>query len=174
MTAESALERGEEENVSTGKQFMISTKENSDHKWQNMPTVVGCLEVPSVPDFQPHAKFIARPVEGRLDIFQACLEKFDALQLRSDFANACDSVVPSTCCCGLFPDEDDTIRNVSALLASGWGKNTNRLLKHEQSNFQVDVFLWSWHNVTGKTETIILLIRFLVPSLKTDLRTGSS
>jgi hypothetical protein len=47
----------EQEPVPLGKQYMISTRENSDYKWQNMPDVIGCLEIPCVPDFQPHGEY---------------------------------------------------------------------------------------------------------------------
>jgi hypothetical protein len=126
--------------------------------------------IPCVPDF---CEYTARAVEQHTTLFQHCLLKFDALDLRLDFATACDAVPRATFCCGLLPDDEQTILDTKTSLEAGWVKNTNRILKRKLYTFQVDVFMWGWHNALGKAEINIMLIRFMAPHLKKEGPRGS-
>jgi hypothetical protein len=86
--------------------------------------------------------------------WQLPLRKFEYLTQLSRVIVAC------RCCCGLIPDDDATIKDLIPVLNGGWIKNVNKRLSDGNAGFKLDVFLWQWHNVSGKSETNILLIRF--------------
>jgi hypothetical protein len=65
-----------------------------------------------------------------------------------------------SCCCGLIPDDDATIKDLIPALNKGWIRKVNKQLAEGEKGFKLDVFLWQWSNVSGKSETNILLIRF--------------
>jgi hypothetical protein len=60
----------------------------------------------------------------------------------------------------LIPDDDATIKDLIPALNRGWIKSVNKHLSEGKAGFKLDVFLWQWNNVSGKSETNILLIRF--------------
>jgi len=150
----------EEENVPQYKRYMISTRGNSEYKWQAAPHVIGALEVPSDPYFNLSGDFTVRHVSGKEDAFDKALDDWRGMSLKSDFQKAAENGPKETCCCGALPDDDETIKCLVPALNKGWVKRTNTRLLDEQKHFTLDVFLWQWHNATGKSETNILLIRF--------------
>ena len=151
---------GESEDVPPGKKFMISTRENSDYKWQDKG-VVGALEIPSEPDLQLRGEYIPRHVKGKEELFEQALEFWNERKWREGFISACENVPKATFCCGLLPDDDQTIKDIRKKLTKGWVKAMNQILRAERKDFVMDVHTWSWHNATGKSLTLILLVRFL-------------
>ena len=95
-------------------------------------------------------------------IYISCLKLWKEMKLEKEFRNACASVPPYTTCCGLVQDDDQTIQETAMALNRGWIKDVNQRLKAKKVPFKLDVFVWSWHNATGKAKTSILLIRFLM------------
>ena len=150
----------EQEEVPEGKKYMISTRENSEYKWQNDPHVIGALEVPSQPDLKVHDHYSSRCVNGKEEAFDDAMEVWEDWKLKEEFVKACDNVPVATCCCGLIQNDDKTIKNLVPSLNNGWIKATNQKLAGENMGFKLDVFIWTWHNAVGKAETNILLIRF--------------
>jgi len=152
----------EQEEVPKGKKYMISTRDNSEYRWQDDPKVFGALEVPSEPDFVPDGDLVARFVTDREEEMDKAVEVFDAMELRDEFVKACEGVVKQTCCCGLIPDDDSTLKETARVLRNGWVKSVNKRLGTKgEDAFRIDIFVWNWHNATGKAETNILLIRFI-------------
>jgi hypothetical protein len=156
----------EQEEVPKGKKYMISTRGNSEYKWQDSPHVIGALEVDSEMGFQPGNPLKSRSVLSREEDFDKTQEVWDEMKLRDEFIKACEGGPKSTCCCGLIPDDDSTIKDLGPVLTRGWIKSVNKRLAKREEKFKIDVFVWNWHNPTGKAETNILLIRFLDRSIK--------
>ena len=151
---------GESEDVPAGKKYMISTRENSDYKWQDKG-VVGALEIPSEPDLELRGEYTPRHVQGKEELFDQALEFWNERKWREGFIEACENVPKATFCCGLLPDDDQTIKDMQSKLKKGWIKAMNQILRAERKDFTMDVYVWQWHNATGKSLTLILLIRFL-------------
>ena len=156
----------EQEEVPKDKKYMISTRLNSVYRWQDGPNVIGALEVHSEPDFQPREHLESQSVPGRQDDLDKTQKVWDEMKLRDEFVAACEGIPKSTCCCGLIPDDDSTMKEVARVLTRGWIKSVNKRLAKREENFQIDIFVWQWHNATGKAETKILLLRFLDRSPK--------
>jgi hypothetical protein len=151
----------EQEEVPKGKKYMISTRGNSEYRWQDSPQVIGALEVQSEPDFKPQENLKSRCVPERGDDFDNTQAVWDEMKLRDEFVQACEGIPMVTCCCGIIPDDDSSIKEFALVLERGWIKSVNRRLGKREEKFKIDAFVWNWHNATGKAETNILLIRFL-------------
>lgn len=143
---------------------LFATKDNSAFKWQRARGVIGCLEVPSEPTFRFQDPLVPHRVRGRDEIFDEALQAWKDLKLRDDFVKACEKLPSEMCCCGLLSDQDATKRRFVYLLNEGWCKRTNKKLLHNKSGLKVDTFLWNWQNASGKSESNILLIRFIQTS----------
>lgn len=151
----------EQEEVPKGKKYMISTRENSAYRWQDGPHVIGALEVHSEPEFTPQEHLEAHCTLAREEDFDKTQEVWEEMNLRDEFVEACEGIPRATCCCGIIPDDDSTIKELARILKRGWIKSVNKRLAQREEKFKIDVFVWNWHNATGKAETNILLIRFL-------------
>eukprot|EP00566_Odontella_aurita_P017241 CAMPEP_0113556984 /NCGR_PEP_ID=MMETSP0015_2-20120614/17547_1 /TAXON_ID=2838 /ORGANISM="Odontella" /LENGTH=273 /DNA_ID=CAMNT_0000458375 /DNA_START=134 /DNA_END=955 /DNA_ORIENTATION=- /assembly_acc=CAM_ASM_000160 len=152
----------------TKRMFHPSTRDNSMHKWQTRAGIVGSLEVPSEPifdylgDLKPIQGIIQKSddkEEAYISSFNRALVAWEDLDLNRSFVSACKSMPVSTTCCGLFSDEDKTMRDLVPYLNSTWSGHASERM--ESSGFAVDCFLWTWNNLQGKSETLVLLIRFL-------------
>jgi len=149
------------EAVPEEKKFHISTRFNSDYKWQTSPEIIGCLEVPSEPALLLDAKYIPRPVLSvSRDAFDYCLEIWEEWNLKDSFLQACEDAPKVTCCCGLLANDDATIQAMVPYLNKTWIREINQRLLRDNKGFKLDCYIWNWHNATGKAETNILLIRF--------------
>jgi len=152
----------EEENVPKAKKFMISTRDNSEYKWQDDPNVIGALEIPSEPVLNVRAaQYTSRPVAGKEELLDEALELWGEWKLKDEFVAAALAIPEEYCCCGLLMDPDETIRQIVPQLNKGWIHNVNERLKGDRAGFHLDAYLWTWHNATGKSETTILLLRFI-------------
>jgi hypothetical protein len=127
--------------------------------------VIGAYEVPTEPALDLHAPLQALSVEGkpedsaREERWKEAQELWHDLKLRQSFVEAADGVPVETCCCGLCTDDTETLKKLIPHLNDTWCKHVNeKLLK--QHNLRVDCFLWHWTNISGSTETRVLLIRF--------------
>jgi hypothetical protein len=109
----------EQEEVPKGKQYMISTRENSRYRWQDGPNVIGALEVHSEPDFNPTEHLKSKCAPEREEDFDKTQEVWDEMKLRDEFVEACEGIPKSTCCCGLIPDDDSTIKELARVLTRG-------------------------------------------------------
>lgn len=167
---------GEREEVPAAKQNMISTRDNSDYKWQNGNgrSVLGALEVPCEPDLDIRGELTARYVTGHEADFDNALEWWNENKLRKQFIKACESVPQASFCCGLLPDQDEWIKNIQKQLTKGWVKATNQKLRSERKEFFIDVYIWNWHNATGKSVTNIILVRFHESKRQSLIKNGSS
>mmetsp|Transcript_17255 Transcript_17255/g.47188 ORF Transcript_17255/g.47188 Transcript_17255/m.47188 type:complete len:201 (+) Transcript_17255:142-744(+) len=153
---------------------VISTRDNSDYKWQQQRSVIGALEVPSEPDLDFSGELLPRYVKGSESAFDDALEIWNEQKLRKQFIKACKNVPPASFCCGMLTDKDAWIKNIQKSLTKGWVKATNQKFRSEQKLFMLDVFIWNWHNATGKSKTSILLIRFHESKRQSLLKNGSS
>jgi hypothetical protein len=138
--------------------FKSSTKDNSDFKWKVDRSVVGALEVFTDPDLGLKAELIEHKIVGYDDEFQEYLKVWKDLKLKKEFITAFESIPPTTSCCGLITMQDQTIKHIVPLLNKGWVKSVNE--KVHDSGFKISIFVWKWSNLTGKSETVIPLIRF--------------
>lgn len=152
----------EREDVPRNKNFMISTRDNSDYKWQQgHPEIFGCLEVPSDPSLDVRGEYSSRPVKGKEDLLAEALRTWDEWKLKSELVKACNSIPPEYCCCGIMPDPDETLKKaIIPQLNKGWIRDVNTRLRDDRAGFKLNAYLWQWHNASGKSETNILLIRF--------------
>ena len=136
-----------------------STKTNSSFKWKVDKTVIGALEITSEPDLDVRATMIRRDIHGFESEMDKCYKIWKKLKLKNEFIEAFESIPPETTCCGLLTEQDETIKKNTVLLNKGWVKTTNEShLKKE--GFQISMFVWSWTNISGKSETVIPMIRF--------------
>jgi hypothetical protein len=142
------------------KKYAISTRLNSDYKWRTSADCLGCLEVPSEPDLLLDAEYTERVVAGNEDAYEYCMEIWKAWNMRVEFIKACHNAPNVTGCCGLLRDDDATIRAIVPELNGGWVRHLNARLRRENMGFQIDCYIWNWHNAIGKAETNILLVRF--------------
>lgn len=141
------------------RELRSSTKVNSEFKWKHDPSVVGALEILIDPYLDLNAKMILHEVLG----YERELEKYCKIwkkfKLRDEFVKAFESIPPETTCCGLCTEQDKTIKQNAILLKKGWVKSTNEnILKKE--GFRISFFVWCWTNISGKSETVIPMIRF--------------
>lgn len=151
----------EQEQVPAKKAYMFSTRDNSEYKWQTCKHVIGALEVPSDPSFQIDAEYAVRHVKDHEDAFDDAVQVWDDMKLRDELIRAVEGAPKEFLCCGLVPDDDGTIKKLVRTLNKGWIKDVNQRLHLGQFPFRIDAFLWQWHNATGKSETNILIIRFM-------------
>ncbi|KAG7355999.1 hypothetical protein IV203_000685 [Nitzschia inconspicua] len=141
------------------RESIFANRDNSDFKWQRSKHVVGALEVKSEPAFDPREDMMPRYKDGVQDTFEEALQAWEELKLQQSFIAACDVLPAEACCCGLVHDEDASIKEYIKLLNEKWVKTTaNKML--QSRGIKIDMFLWSWQNASGKSETNIMLIRF--------------
>lgn len=164
---------GEREEVPANKQNMISTRDNSEYKWQQARGVIGALEVPSVPVLEFDAEYTPRYVPRKEVLFDAALEVWHEEKLKAEFIKACKNVPPASFCCGLLPDQDQWMKNIIKSLNKGFIKATNQRFRAERKDVYLDIFNWNWHNATGKSTTNILLIRFFESKRQSIMDTKS-
>lgn len=107
---------------------------------------------------------VPQKVPGKEDLLEKALEVWKELRLRDDFVAACERLPMEMCCCGLLSDQDGTKRRFVMLLNEGWCKRANKKLNKRKAGLKVDCFLWNWQNASGKSESNILLIRFIQTS----------
>lgn len=137
----------------------ISTRGNAAFKWKADPTVVGALEVISIPALNPRAHLKEHVVPTVQTQYQECLEVFHHHKLHKSLVEALESIPPETKCCGMITDDHATIRNVVPLLNDGWAKTVTEKY-FESKGYRISCFVWTWSNVTGAAENVVLLIRF--------------
>jgi hypothetical protein len=159
---------GMDEREEPNRNLRISTRVNAAFKWKHDKSVVGGLEVKSVPLLDLHAKLEEKKVLLLEDEFGECLKFWKELKLRKSFIEACESMPPATHCCGLVNDQDGTIKNWVTLLNAGWCKKVNEQINDLGYLYKVSCFVWSWSNASGKAETVVMMIRF--HSLNTSRR----
>ena len=147
----------EREHVPASKEFHISTRNNSEYKWQTSH-VVGALEIESEPDLNFRTMTAHLGTQHKVDEYLAAQKAFDDLGLRDSFVQAAEGVPFQRSCCGLIRDDVKMIRMLVPYLNETWVPHANELLK--SSGFRVDCFDWSWSHVIGQGETHIFLIRF--------------
>jgi hypothetical protein len=86
----------EQEAVPANKKYMISTRENSEYKWQTDPAIVGGLEVPSDPYFRLDGEYNSRPVPGKQHEFDRALQIWESMGLRQEFQKSAEAGPKST------------------------------------------------------------------------------
>ena len=139
----------------------MSTRENADFKWKQDETVIGALEIPKLPNLDIHAPaYMEKPVPTCKAEFTQALQIWKAVKGKQSFMQACDSIPPVTSCCGLIYNSDDTVKQLVPLLNKGWADKMNQKPELIEAGLTVSTFVWSWTNVMGEAETVILLIRF--------------
>jgi hypothetical protein len=141
-----------------GRDPIFATRATTDFKWQRPDLVVGALEVKSEPILKPRDDLLPRYKEGFDATFVYALQAWDDLKLRLSFIKACEDLPAEVCCCGFMQDNDASIRQYVSLLNEGWVKAVNKKL--QSRGLKIDIFLWTWQNASGKSETNLMLIRF--------------
>ena len=139
--------------------FKASTKVNSDFKWKTNRSVVGALEVVTDPDLDLRAKMIVHQIIGFEDEFMEFYRIWEDLKLRDKFIEAFENIAPETTCCGMVTSQDKTIKHNARILNLGWVKSMNEKIL-EKEGFRISVYVWHWSNISGKSETVIPMIRF--------------
>jgi hypothetical protein len=151
----------------------FSTRLNTSYKWKEDMTVIGALEVASEPRLDVRAKLTEKPQGERHSEFAECLRVWEELKLRKSFIEACESVSPSTSCCGLVQDHTQHVRDLACILNEGWAKAATKQVK--SLSFKISVFVWTWTNASGPGETVVMLIRFhSIGTLKLGLSGGGA
>ena len=163
-TAADPAQQQQQQHIPLNKHLQISTRLNSQYKWQSRD-VIGALEVPSEPYLNLRAsRYLERTstaAVGNDHDFQQALQLWNTLNLQADFVAAATSMSVETSCCGLVTDDDKTLHKLVPHLTRVWIPKVNeQLLAASSSNIRLDLYVWSWHNAMGKSETNILLIRF--------------
>lgn len=150
--------RIETENVPEDKRMHQSSRDNSNYKWLK-GNVVGALEVASEPDLDYNEDLVphAGETEDR-DAWVRAENAWETLKLQTSFVSACDGIPKETCFCGMVADDEETKKTLVKELNKSWVKEANEKLA--SYNTKVDVFLWVWHNISGKSESRVILIRF--------------
>mmetsp|Transcript_26013 Transcript_26013/g.39377 ORF Transcript_26013/g.39377 Transcript_26013/m.39377 type:complete len:176 (+) Transcript_26013:157-684(+) len=150
------------------KKWMPSTRDNSVDKWRTVrgkhkddpPTdTIGALEVQSEPFLNVEGTY--SPMMGSEeddDLWKKAQDAWDAEGLRSELITATAGLPVKMRCCGLIRDEDQRIKDMVPYLNKHFVPAANEKLK--EHGFKIDAFLWLIHNLQGKSETLILLIRF--------------
>lgn len=148
--------RIETENVPQDKKMHMSTRENSKYKWLN-GNVIGALEVASEPDLDYTEELVPHSGNSNdLEAWKRAQEAWTTLKLNASFVSACNAIPPETCLCGMISDDEETKKTLVKELNKSWVKEANEKL----ASFKVDVFLWHWTNLSGKSESRVILIRF--------------
>ena len=91
-----------------------------------------------------------------MEVRPGCVD--DRRTVRRPRYGQCRSCPVETCCCGLIPDSDKQIKDILPYLNKHFVPTANDKLK--KHGLRIDAFLWWWHNLQGKSETTILLLRF--------------
>uniref|UniRef100_A0A7S1ULT0 Uncharacterized protein n=1 Tax=Grammatophora oceanica TaxID=210454 RepID=A0A7S1ULT0_9STRA len=149
-----------QETVPEDKHNHMSTRGNSDYKWQKTG-VVGAFEVVTEPDL--NVKLPLTPLETKdlsttEERWNKAKELWKSLKLRESFVQACEGVPVETTCCGLITDDAETLNKLLPHLNEHWAPKVNEILKDD--NFKIDAYLWHWSNISGASEQRVLLIRF--------------
>jgi hypothetical protein len=152
------MEEDGDDRAEPNRDLRFSTKENSEFKWKKDKTVVGALEVRCEPVLDFRAKLKEKKVLRMDDAFRECLKLWKEFDLNKSFVEACESIPPTTTCCGLTTSQEDTIKKLVPLLNKGWAKSVNE--KIQDKGYKINCFVWSWTHPLGKAETVILLVRF--------------
>jgi len=148
--------------VPKDKKWHASTRANSQDKWKldaKRGDPVGALEVQSEPslDFrEPLSPLVGGQDDA--DLWRRAQEAWKAEGLRTKLVEASKGVPVESCCCGLVPDDEKRIKDMVPYLNRHFVPVANEALR--EHGFEVDAFLWWWHNLQGKSETTIVLIRF--------------
>jgi hypothetical protein len=137
----------------------FSRRENAEYKWKHDKTVLGALEVRSEPVLDLHAKMKEHIILSDEDDFKNCLRIWDDHHLRKALIHAFEEITPRTRCCGMVTDYDATVQHNVLKLNKGWAKSVSDKYFVEEG-YKMDLFVWKWANPTGKSETVILMIRF--------------
>ena len=154
----------EREHVPPEKEFHVSTRENSEYKWQRKH-VIGALEIDSEPDLNLRQAF-SQLVRHELKNNPTAMAKFneaqrvyeDELQLHESFVEAAVGFPVEMTCCGLIQNDEKTIRKMVPHLNETWVRTANDKLKSK--GFKVDCYRWKWSHISGQSESHVLLIRF--------------
>jgi len=136
----------------------FSTRLNSGFKWMLDKSVVGGFEVKSDPFFDPRAKITQQDVVSMEDEFADCIKLWKELGLRKSFIEAVEMIPPETTFCGLIRRHDATVRKVVPQLNDGWVNGINKKIKDR--GYKISCFVWSWNNLAGKANTVVMMIRF--------------
>ena len=145
----------------TNRVGQMSTRDNAEFKWKKDRTVVGALEIPRQPTFDVHAASYAhKPVPTCEAQFETALRLWQQVDGRKSFIHACDNLTPVSSCCGLIYNPDLTVKAWVPQLNAGWAAKLNQNPALVEAGMTVSTFVWSWTNVMGEAETVILLIRF--------------
>lgn len=148
----------ERADVPDDKDLRASTRDNSEYKWK-AKGCVGALEVRSEPDMDLHAKMKEHNKSVITEeAFREALAAFDELGLRKSFIEAAEGVPVVTCCFGIIQDDHKTIKRIVPALNDTWVKEANSKL--EEKGFKLDCYIWSWSNISGASESTVLMIRF--------------
>jgi hypothetical protein len=147
----------ESEDVPDDKMFRVSTRANSDYKWQT-EGVVGAFEVSSQPGLDLTAPFSTMLGKGSCEAkWREAQKIWKSMNLRDSFVEAAQGIPVETCCCGLITDDKATMEEMVPRLNETWAKSVNEKL--EEKGFFLDIHLWTWSNISGQSTTDILLIR---------------
>lgn len=151
---EGAFER---DNVPDNKDLRPSTRENSEYKWQTKGCV-GALEIQSEPDLDLHETM--KPHNAKVAMESAFQEAQAAFEgdLRKSFIEAAEGVPVVTCCFGIIQNDQKTIKQMVPHLNETWVKEANSKL--EEKGFKLDCYIWTWSNISGASESTVLMIRF--------------
>ena len=150
----------ERETVPKEKEGHFSRRENSEYKWQKGHGIIGALEIPSEPILNVQGEYTEHGMgDQQKDVaFSKALEIWEERKLKGQLIKACEIIPPETCCCGWIPDDDNTKKAIVKNLNRGFLLHLNTKLKED--GLKLDAYEWSWDNPTGKSKTIIVLIRF--------------
>ena len=162
MTKVSAMRSGNDEDMLERslreRHNRFSTRLNSEFKWKLDKSVVGALEVKSLPNFDPTHRMKEADIVGKEKELQECIKFWKELGLRKSFIEAAESIPPETTCCGLIREDNATVKKLVPLLNEGWVNGINEKIKDR--GYKISCFVWSWSNATGKTDSVVLMIRF--------------
>lgn len=146
------------EHVPDDKAWRPSTRDNSEYKWQTQ-FVVGALEVECQPGLNVRGPMKDHnSMQLRADRFTEAKAAFKEFRLRESFIEEAEAFPFVKSCCGLIRDDAKTIKRLGPHMNETWAIDANKKMKDK--GFKVDCFVWSWNNITGPSETFVLLIRF--------------
>mmetsp|Transcript_16723 Transcript_16723/g.30283 ORF Transcript_16723/g.30283 Transcript_16723/m.30283 type:complete len:160 (+) Transcript_16723:144-623(+) len=150
--------RIETEDVPEEKRMHQSSRENSNYKWLK-GNVIGALEVASEPELDYNEELVAHAgkTEDR-DAWVRAEGAWETLKLHSSFISACNDIGKETCFCGLVTDGEGTKKTLVKELNKTWAKEANEKLASFDT--KVDLFIWHWSNISGKSQSKVILIRF--------------
>lgn len=164
----------EREHVPPEKEFHVSTRENSEYKWQTNKHIIGALEIDSEPDLnlrQPFSELVRHEpnkkntttttttATNRSAKFKEAQRVYDEeFHLHESFIEAAEGFPVQMGCCGLIRNDEKTIRKMTPYLNQTWVPAANEKLKTK--GFKVDCYVWKWSHISGQSESHVLLIRF--------------